>query len=213
MTTASGEKDFYGMVSPDSELVFSGSGALVSGTAEVKFSEDVASIIDDTQPVKVNITLTSGGVGGVYVETKDAKGFRVRELQTAGGNATFDWMVIAKRRLGEVVTEIVPSNGAVVPAVDSPVVENLVISSNTLEQGADSNSSSVEVVNDITPTVDNSGVIETSVESQVGESVETPPVIVESFTLITPVNETDSSPVPNLSGEVVAPAETVVENL
>jgi hypothetical protein len=217
LETSGGSKDFYGMVSPESELVFSGSAALVSGSAEVKFADDLSSIIDSSQMIKVNITLTSGGVGGVYVESKDATGFKVRELQSNGGSASFDWMVIARRKNPETVSSVIdqqiPSNDNTTPEVSgelptevaSGVASNEMVAeeitggnlpaevtSTTIEEGGNENEAPV------TPNIPE----EIEVESSLPENEVVVPVVIP-----TEVVSTDGEVV--VEEAVLSPAENL----
>lgn len=108
LTTAGGTKEMYAMQSPTSEFVFSGSAQLAGGEARVEFDSSTQEIIDASEPLKVSVTLTSGGGSGVYVAEKTAQGFLVKELNGGTGSATFDWMVVAKRRL-ETAAEDTPA--------------------------------------------------------------------------------------------------------
>ncbi|MFH0857391.1 MAG: hypothetical protein V1848_01445, partial [Candidatus Magasanikbacteria bacterium] len=74
-------------------------------------------------------TLTSEA-NGIYVSQKDNTGFTVRELQNGTSNATFDWMVIATRKMegnvSEVVDESVITPTEEIPTGDpAPVEENI----------------------------------------------------------------------------------------
>ncbi|MFA5175376.1 MAG: hypothetical protein WC430_03095, partial [Patescibacteria group bacterium] len=44
-----------------------------------------------------------GEAKGIYVSEKNTLGFIVKELSNGNSNATFDWMVVAKRKSDEVV--------------------------------------------------------------------------------------------------------------
>ncbi|MFA5166889.1 MAG: hypothetical protein WC449_06390, partial [Candidatus Paceibacterota bacterium] len=101
MDTTQGEKEMYAMQSPVSEFVFSSSSQLIAGEARIEFEQTVREIIDPNQPLKVNITLTSGEAKGIYVSEKNTLGFIVKELSNGNSNATFDWMVVAKRKSDE----------------------------------------------------------------------------------------------------------------
>lgn len=125
ITTADGEKDMFAIQSQSSEFVFSSSSQLVAGTVSINFDQSEQDLIDFSQPIKINITLTSGEAKGIYVSEKNSQGFVVKELDNGHSNATFDWMVVAKRK--EVVE--------VAPVVDEP----------TNSSQSDQSSSSVDV--------------------------------------------------------------------
>ena len=97
LSTSVGEKNMYGLQSPTAEFVFSSSSQLMAGEARVDFDAATQEIIDKTQPLKVTVTLTSGEAKGIYVSKKDAVGFTAKELSGGISNATFDWIVVAKR--------------------------------------------------------------------------------------------------------------------
>lgn len=87
------------------EFVLSGEGRLVEGEASVRIEAKwVAGLSTDVQPVVV-VTPTAS-CNGVYVADKSAEGFVVRELGAGRSNATFDWMMVARRRgpQGDLVT-------------------------------------------------------------------------------------------------------------
>ena len=98
VATPGGQTELRGMQSPSLELIFSGEGQLENGMATIAFDNDTQSLIDDSQPIKVSITLTSGQTAGVYIDEKNYQGFVVKELNNGTGNATFDWVVMSKRR-------------------------------------------------------------------------------------------------------------------
>ncbi|MDD2758614.1 MAG: tail fiber domain-containing protein [Patescibacteria group bacterium] len=102
--TSDGKKDMYAMRSPESEYIFSSSSQMINGEADIAFDIPTQEIIDPSVPIKVNITLTSGGAVGVYVKSKSEMGFVVKELNGGTSDATFDWMVIAKRRGASAIT-------------------------------------------------------------------------------------------------------------
>ena len=111
VATSDGSTSLYALQSRETEYIFSGSGELNNGTARIDFDTVTRDIIDPEQPVKVTITLTEQAKG-VYVTEKDVLGFRVNELENGNSNATFDWLVIARRKLGEEAVQ-----------EDEPVVE------------------------------------------------------------------------------------------
>ena len=79
LNTSEGEKAMYAIQSPTSEFIFSGSGNLQNGLAEVVFDTSTREIIDPDQPVKVNLTETSLETKGLVVIAKTATGFTVKE--------------------------------------------------------------------------------------------------------------------------------------
>ena len=98
LDTSEGKKEMYAMQSPVSEFVFSSSSQLMVGEARVDFDKIIKEIIDFAIPLKISVTLTSGEAKGVYVSAKDLSGFAVKELSNGKSDATFDWVVVAKRK-------------------------------------------------------------------------------------------------------------------
>jgi hypothetical protein len=106
---------------------------LISGEVRITFEPETQEIIDPNVVLKINITLTSGEAGGIYVSEKSASGFVVKELNNGHSNATFDWMVVAKRKNNDAIptptpTPSSPVSSPVLPSVEStpaviPVVE------------------------------------------------------------------------------------------
>ncbi|MBI4426968.1 MAG: hypothetical protein HY569_00570 [Candidatus Magasanikbacteria bacterium] len=99
--TQQGDKMLYGLQSgQDKEVVFSGSSQLENGVKKIELPAIDKEIIDTNAPIKVSVTLT-GEANGVFVTEKSYEGFTVKELNNGSSNATFDWLVIAKRRVIE----------------------------------------------------------------------------------------------------------------
>ncbi|MBI4992556.1 MAG: hypothetical protein HZC26_00220 [Candidatus Magasanikbacteria bacterium] len=96
--TQQGDKMLYGLQSgQDKEVVFSGSSQLENGVKKIELPAIDKEIVDLDALIKVSVTLT-GEANGVFVTEKSYEGFTVKELNNGASNATFDWMVIAKRR-------------------------------------------------------------------------------------------------------------------
>jgi len=109
-TSGGNTKEMFAMQSPYSEFVFSSSSELINGEAIINFDPDTCELIDENQPLKVNITLT-GECGGIFVKEKSATGFVVKELNGGTSTSTFDWMVIAKRKFATTSPQSSPSQG------------------------------------------------------------------------------------------------------
>lgn len=114
LKVSTGEKKVYGMSSENAELTLSGSGQLVNGEAMIEFETATKEIISSAVPLKVSATLTSPA-NGVYVSEKGDWGFMVKELNNGTSNATFDWVVIARRK-----TQAEIDNVIITPASESP---------------------------------------------------------------------------------------------
>jgi len=96
--TDSGPVTTHSTQSQEVELTASGNGQLADGVATITFDESFRNIISGGTPLKVIVTLTSGEAAGIYVTDKSLQGFTVRELGSGTSEATFDWMVIARRK-------------------------------------------------------------------------------------------------------------------
>ncbi|MFA5061586.1 MAG: tail fiber domain-containing protein [Patescibacteria group bacterium] len=118
--TANGSQDLYAMQSTNSELVFSSSSQLMSGTVQIDFDAAIKDVIDPNQPIKISVTLTSGEGNGVYVASKSANGFVVKELNNGNSNATFDWIVVAKRSNAPVTPTLPPIPTPTETPVETP---------------------------------------------------------------------------------------------
>lgn len=114
-TSGGNTKEMFAMQSPYSEFVFSSSSELVNGEAIINFDPDTCELIDETQPLKVNITLT-GECSGIFVKEKSATGFIVKELGGGNSSSTFDWMVIAKRKFATTSPQSLPTGQAGSPS-------------------------------------------------------------------------------------------------
>lgn len=88
------------MTSPlvsEPEIYISGSGEIVNGQIEITFDSKIKEGIADVD-IKVIVTPTSMCQGLAVVE-KNRNGFIVQELGNGKGNATFDWLVIARKAI------------------------------------------------------------------------------------------------------------------
>ncbi|MBT4941837.1 MAG: hypothetical protein HOL80_00110 [Candidatus Magasanikbacteria bacterium] len=156
--TSAGATNMYAMQSQKSEFVFSGSGQLVQGVAQVVFDQQTQELIDATEPMKVNITLTAEA-GGVFVHEKSATGFTVKELGAGLSNATFDWVVIATRSIEaatvpyvaeETDTSSVGQWSSAPPPSGGEASTNIISeSTNSVEQAVETVTTEVDNTNDI----------------------------------------------------------------
>ncbi|MBT4153807.1 MAG: hypothetical protein HOE53_04105 [Candidatus Magasanikbacteria bacterium] len=92
------ETALYALQSEQTELVFSGSDELFLGRTKVKFTEEMQALIDTDKPMKISVTLTEDAKG-IFVDGKGPLGFNVRELDEGTSHATFDWVLIAHRKI------------------------------------------------------------------------------------------------------------------
>lgn len=97
VATAHGDKTLYAMQTDASKLVLSGSSQLENGEKHILFDDNTRDLIDDTVPMQVHVTLTSASQP-IYVTQKDIDGFVVKEVGGGSGTATFDWVVVVKRK-------------------------------------------------------------------------------------------------------------------
>jgi hypothetical protein len=175
-TTSQGEKEMFSIQSPTSEFVFSSSSQLIAGEVKIIFDQAVQDVIDFSAPLKINVTLTSGEAKGIYVSEKNAQGFTVKELDNGKSGATFDWIVVAKRKED---------------------VSNL----NLNETISPSDVVSLPVINSTIPASDEvDGAVLNSTTTTASTSVQTAPVLTEQPAVQSPVS-TDSSPVENSSAQ------------
>lgn len=112
VNTGAGPKPLYAIQSQDTEFVLSGSGQLESGYDRVPLETITQELIDPNKPMKISITLTSEA-NGIFVAEKDITGFVVKELHGGQSNATYDWVLIAHRRLSRDQVE-----------TTAPIIEN-----------------------------------------------------------------------------------------
>ncbi|MEK7680748.1 MAG: hypothetical protein AAB348_01730, partial [Patescibacteria group bacterium] len=110
--TSDGEKEIYAMQSQSMEVVFSSSSQLMNGEAVVEFNTSTREMIDAEEPMKISVTLTSDSGNGIFVASKSASGFVVKELNGGTGGATFDWIIVASRKQTQETAE---------PSVQQPI--------------------------------------------------------------------------------------------
>lgn len=200
ISTSQGDKDMYAIQSPTSEFVFSSSSQLIAGEVVISFDQAMQDLIDSSQPLKINITLTSGEAKGVYVSEKNVQGFTVKELDNGVSNATIDWIVVAKRK--EQNTEAI--------LVENPIPEILstTTTTETTPISLDASSTVNIITNDIPVGSVDSSAIPTSTQS-IAPTV-TPEVI--TVPTETPVVSTNPEPVPP-PAPTAAPVELISDIL
>jgi len=171
LDTTEGKKDMYAMQSPQAEFVFSSSSQLMNGEVRVDFDTSTREIIDGDTPLKVNVTLTSGEGNGVFVKTKDALGFVVKELGGGSSNASFDWVVVAKRKSGQIASQPPVESDIGSGADQIPTIEPIIIPSST--DSATTTGEFVTSTSEQPPEIVSS--TETIIEPIVEEIIEVPP--------------------------------------
>jgi ribosomal protein L13E len=90
----------YGVVSPDMEIMASGSGQLSGGRASVTIEKTFRDAVSASVPLKVIVT-PNQMCNGVCVTSRSADGFSVAELADGKSDAGFDWIAIGRLRSGE----------------------------------------------------------------------------------------------------------------
>lgn len=167
-TSDGNTKEMFAMQSPYSEFVFSSSSELINGEAIINFDSNTCELIDENQPLKVNITLT-GECGGIFVKEKTATGFVVKELNGGTSTSTFDWMVIAKRKIVTTTSEFIPE----IPAEESPVVESTTTPEVPVEPVVEESTTTPEIIPE-PPIEESTTTPEITPEPPVEESTTTP---------------------------------------
>ncbi|MCB9188963.1 MAG: hypothetical protein H6600_08365 [Flavobacteriales bacterium] len=83
---------------PENLFMDYGMGQLVNGFAHIKIDPILAKniIVDEAHPMKVFIQL-EGDCNGVFVSSKNADGFDVKELQNGTSNVSFSYSIVATR--------------------------------------------------------------------------------------------------------------------
>ncbi|OGH72491.1 MAG: hypothetical protein A3I93_02435, partial [Candidatus Magasanikbacteria bacterium RIFCSPLOWO2_02_FULL_43_22] len=136
--TPQGDKELYGLQSgQDKEVVFSGSSQLENGIKKIELPAIDKEIVDINAAIKVSVTLT-GDANGVFVTEKSYEGFTVKELNGGASNATFDWLVIAKRRVIGEETAVVGEENSGDTIVDGEAQPEEITTPEVLETPAES---------------------------------------------------------------------------
>jgi trimeric autotransporter adhesin len=87
----------YAMQSPENWFEDFGSGQLKGGAATISLDPTFASTINTGETYHVFLT-PNGDCKGLYVASKAAGGFEVRELGGGASSISFDYRIVAKRR-------------------------------------------------------------------------------------------------------------------
>ncbi len=187
VSTSQGEKDMYAMQSANSEFVFSSSSQLIAGEVKIIFDQYVQEIIDQQQPIKINITLTSGEAKGIYVSEKNPQGFIVKELGDGNSSASFDWIVVARSK------EIEQS-----PSAD--LINNLInINSDN----------SIPGIDPATASADNSVLSPVEILDSLSQTGSSSPILTSESNNVEPTT-TNPAPSVEISSPVIAPPAEVV---
>ena len=87
----------YGVASPENWFEDFGSGQLSGGIANISLDPAFASTVNAAETYRVFLT-PSGDCNGLFVASKTASGFEVRELGGGVSSISFDYRIVAKRR-------------------------------------------------------------------------------------------------------------------
>jgi hypothetical protein len=87
----------FAPISPEQEVIFSGSSRLTDGSVQVSFDQGVASALSAEIPLRVVVTPTTE-CNGLCVVNKGAQGFTVKEVLSGKSAASFDWIVIGRKK-------------------------------------------------------------------------------------------------------------------
>jgi hypothetical protein len=112
-----GGRTGYGLVSPDMEIMASGTGRLSDGHADVTLEKTFRDAVSADVPLKVIVT-PNQMCNGVCVVSRSAAGFSVAELADGSSDAGFDWIAIGRLKGCEQRPEPVPVQTDVPPARD-----------------------------------------------------------------------------------------------
>jgi len=93
-TRGGGSAITYGNASTSPTLDDNGTAQLVNGVATVSLDSTFASAIDASRPYQVMLT-PDGDTRGLYVASKTAQGFVVREVQGGRSSISFDYHIYA----------------------------------------------------------------------------------------------------------------------
>jgi hypothetical protein len=114
--------DAYGENTTTPELEDVGYGQLANGRAVVKVDAALADVTDVRPGYHVFLT-PDGDCNGLYVESKTAAGFVVRELHGGRSTSSFEYRIVAKplRSQGQRLAHVTAADTAVVPIGTKPV--------------------------------------------------------------------------------------------
>jgi hypothetical protein len=82
---------------PEAAAYQRGTGTLINGTGEIKFTDEFGLIINPST-MTIQITPLSAESEGIAVVEKTANGFKVKEMRKGSGNYQFDWEAKAVRK-------------------------------------------------------------------------------------------------------------------
>ncbi len=96
-----GGRTGFGLVSPDMEIVASGTGKLSGGRASITLEPTFRAAVSAEVPLKV-IVSPNQMCNGICVTSRSARGFTVAELADGKSDAGFDWIAIGRLKGYEV---------------------------------------------------------------------------------------------------------------
>jgi len=88
--------ELYGVASPENWFEDFGSGQLSGGSVKIALDPAFASTVN-SENYHVFVT-PNGDCKGLYVASKTARGFEIRELGNGSSDVSFDYRIVAKRR-------------------------------------------------------------------------------------------------------------------
>jgi hypothetical protein len=97
VTTSKGRRLLMAVEAPTVDVMTRGSGRLQQGKAVIKLDSTLLEVINTSVPYTVYVTCTSE-CNGLYISNKAITEFVVQEVGGGTSNATFDWILIAKRK-------------------------------------------------------------------------------------------------------------------
>jgi len=109
-----GGKTGYGVVSPDMEIMASGTGKLVNGRADISLERTFCDAVSGDVPLKIIVTPNSM-CNGICVTARSASGFSVGELSDGVSSVSFDWIAIGRLKGGEQRPDAQPVQADVPP--------------------------------------------------------------------------------------------------
>jgi hypothetical protein len=106
--------------SPESWFEDFGRAELVDGRARVELDPDFAAVANTEADYHVFLT-PEGDSNGLYVASREAASFEVREQQQGGATLTFSYRIVARRK--DVAAERLPQVAAPPPVPEEPLLE------------------------------------------------------------------------------------------
>ncbi len=87
---------YYGVTSPDVEIMTHGTGILNQGQAQIQFDKDFLNAVSKDASIVVTVS-PSGPCDQLFIEDKSINGFSVQEFNDGKSNVQFDWIAVGRR--------------------------------------------------------------------------------------------------------------------